>query len=428
MSAPALESAAPRTWSHAFQVYALRLENVLTALVIIMFANAGLMFLGVSEDYLLPKNDSLRLLWPPVYAIVLALSLARWRLISRYWIAIVCSLALVGWAGASVTWSIDPETTSRRVMALGFTTLFGLYLAASFDGRRFTRLMAVCFAIFAVGSLILCVAMPAYGVHQTGPLVGNWRGLFVTKNTLALMMAIGCVSCIALMITERRSMPLWWGVFALCFFLLIMAKSATSLLCCLVACTLAGIFLLMRRGALWRGIAIWGASAIAILGGAIIATERDAFLKMLGKDPTLTGRTEIWQAVFRQVEQSPWLGFGFAAFWAKGSAPAQWIKAQTQWAVPSAHNGWLDLIVQLGWIGAFLFGGVFLIACIGAILRITRLKDGYLSLLILAIFTIRALSESVILQHNNLEWALFIVALARTTGPLAPDREAMARA
>jgi O-antigen ligase len=237
------------------------------------------------------------------------------------------------------------------------------------------------------------------------------------------MMAIGGIACVSTMIAERRISLIWGGGFALCFFLIIMSKGATSLISLVSAVMLAGVFMVAQRGALWKGIAIWVLVSVGALVTATVLTEKDFVLKLLGKDPTLTGRSEIWDAVFRQVEQSPLLGFGFAAFWQKDSAPAQWVRTQTGWPVPTAHNGWIDLIVQVGWIGAILFGITFAVACIGAATRFTKLKDGYLSVLILWIFTILSLSESVIMQHNSLGWALFIAALARTTGPLdnAPE-------
>jgi O-antigen ligase len=225
------------------------------------------------------------------------------------------------------------------------------------------------------------------------------------------------------MIAERKIRLIWAGGFALSCFLLIMSKGTTSLISLVTALLLAGIFMIAQRGPLWKGVAIWACISIGALVTATVLTEKAFVLNLLGKDPTLTGRSEIWDAVFRQVEQSPWLGFGFAAFWQKTSAPAQWVRSQTGWAVPTAHNGWIDLIVQVGWIGAFLFAITFVAACLGAAFRFTRLKDGYLSVLILWIFTVLSLSESVILQHNSLGWALFIAALARTTGPLdnAPE-------
>ena len=71
-------------------------------------------------------------------------------------------------------------------------------------------------------------------------------------------------------------------------------------------------------------------------------------LEALGKDPSLTGRTLIWEALMRKVAERPWTGYGFSAFWGVDSIPAREIRIETQWPVPSAHNGWIDLLVQLG--------------------------------------------------------------------------------
>lgn len=425
--APPPQAHVRRSWLSNFTDLGLKAESFLTGYVIIMLTSAFIAFLGVSQDVEKPEDDSLRLLWPPCYLTILILSGIRWRQLSRYWVAGLLSLILVGWAFASRYWSLDPDVTTRRSIALFFTTLFGLYLAAGYDGKRLPRLLATCFIFIAVCSLLTIVLLPTYGIHINGPLIGNWRGVFTTKNTFALMLAIGGAACVSTMIAERRISLIWGGGFALIFFLLIMSKGATSLISLVSALLLGGIFTIARRGALWKGIAIWVCVSVGALVTATVLTEKDFVLKLLGKDPTLTGRSEIWDAVFRQVEQSPLLGFGFAAFWQKDSAPAQWVRIQTGWPVPTAHNGWIDLIVQLGWIGAFLFAITYAAALLGAVTRFNKLKDGYLSLLILWIFSILSLSESVILQHNTLGWALFIAALARTTGPLDNTSEARDR-
>lgn len=95
--------------------------------------------------------------------------------------------------------------------------------------------------------------------------------------------------------------------------------------------------------------AIW----ISVIGFAVAwwlwSFESGEILKALGKDPTLTGRTDIWEALFRKVDERPWTGYGYNAFWGRDSEPAAWIRHQTGWSVPSAHNGWIDLLIQLGW-------------------------------------------------------------------------------
>jgi len=140
--------------------------------------------------------------------------------------------------------------------------------------------------------------------------------------------------------------------------------------------------------------------------------------KALGKDPTLTGRTDIWAALLRQSAKRPLTGYGYAVFWTLESHPAQWIRKETGWLVPTAHNGWLDILAQLGWIGvglcALVLGGSLLVSLV----RFRRVQDGYWATLFLAIFLMTTFSESFILERNGIAWALACAAVTRLLGPV----------
>ncbi len=96
--------------------------------------------------------------------------------------------------------------------------------------------------------------------------------------------------------------------------LLITSNSATSLVCFLLG---AGLMLttrlrFMRRNsaavhALVLALAVT-ASLVMLLGGGASAAEA------LGRNPTLTGRTEIWAAVI-PMAPNPLVGAGFESFW-----------------------------------------------------------------------------------------------------------------
>jgi exopolysaccharide production protein ExoQ len=75
----------------------------------------------------------------------------------------------------------------------------------------------------------------------------------------------------------------------------------------------------------------------------------------LGRDPTLTGRTEIWQAVL-SVHTNPVLGAGFENFWVGERMERVWeITAQH---IQEAHDGYLEVYLNLGWIGVVLLAAV----------------------------------------------------------------------
>jgi O-antigen ligase len=149
-----------------------------------------------------------------------------------------------------------------------------------------------------------------------------------------------------------------------------------------------------------------------------------ALLEALGKDPSLTGRTEIWDSLLRKVADRPWTGYGYGAFWGRigESAPADWVRKETGWIVPSAHNGWIDLLVQLGWPGTLMVGGLLAGTAVNAVLRSSGsgVREGWWALGFLAAFVVLSLSESILMAHQGLPWVLFVALLTRATLPSLP--------
>ena len=83
----------------------------------------------------------------------------------------------------------------------------------------------------------------------------------------------------------------------------------------------------------------------------IILLSPDLILDLLGKDATLTGRTELWYFVNIFISQRPLLGWGFGAFWCQEIRRLNEISRNLGWSIPQAHNGLLELLLEVGAIG-----------------------------------------------------------------------------
>jgi exopolysaccharide production protein ExoQ len=148
------------------------------------------------------------------------------------------------------------------------------------------------------------------------------------------------------------------------------AGAATALL------ALALLSLMPRPGRI-GAIAVTFASV-----GIFAAAFRDigAFLLSLGeqvfdKDPTLTGRTYLWYRAHDLIEQHPWLGRGFYAFWRQGNTDAEGLWQYAGILGRSGfnfHNTLVELTVQLGMIGAAVFVVVGLLGLIGLVRHFVR--------------------------------------------------------
>src|SRR4029077_8594195 len=93
-------------------------------------------------------------------------------------------------------------------------------------------------------------------------------------------------------------------------------------------------------------------SVVAVLGLAVTALFFDSgggMVEALGKDPTLTGRTQIWRLLLG-LHTNPWIGTGFESFWL-GPRLEKMYAALPNLPINTAHNGYLEVYLNLGWIG-----------------------------------------------------------------------------
>ena len=401
-----IEEPAPPLW-----------EQAITVVILILLTGAlvGPILAPTQEE-----TPILRLMWLPVYGATLALTLLRLDKLWRAWPAALIILVMVIHAYASKYWSIDPGVTTRRTIAFALSSLFALYLGARFRGPHLPRVMMISCLLMGLGSLVMVFANPTVGIHQYDN-AGLWRGLWYEKNQMGLVMVAGVIaaaSCIASSDTQRVSPTLVLSIatVGVCSLLTLATQSKTSLLCLILGVGVVGGFWAMRRGgAAFSVVCVWLGVVVGAMIIYLVIAEPAVILKALGKDPSLTGRTDIWAALMRKVAEKPWTGFGYQAFWGRTSVPAEWIRIETQWPVPSAHNGWIDLLVQLGWPGAILVGGAMVLVFFTLLLRVGGggAQEGYFSLAYFVVFLLLSLSESVLMTNANLPWTLLVAALAR---------------
>ena len=389
------------------------LENVVFFLLIFKFSTALIaLFL---TDFNNPAYESplARALWYPAYLAILIMAVRCLPQVIRLAVFNPILILCVVVCGLSFLWSIEPSISLRRAIAVLITTLFGLVLAARYDWNGMVQRLAFVFGALAIVSFLIAIIMPKYGV-MSEIHVGAWRGAWIEKNYMGGFMAKGVIVMLCAFAMRPDRAWIWLPLAALCLFLVLMSTSKTALLVSLIG--IGGFIALRiyRRYPVLRFPLIYIILAGAAIITGMITLAPEFTFALIGKEPTLTGRTDIWTGLITSIKQRPLLGYGYGVYWLDPLGSSYYVRLQLQWGIPSAHNGWLDTWLSIGAVGV---GCVALYFLATVILAIDRLRKGgtetYWVILSTVMFFAFSMSESTILQQNDLSWVMFVATSAK---------------
>jgi len=184
-------------------------------------------------------------------------------------------------------------------------------------------------------------------------------GVTTNKNTLGNQcLVLGLFFLMSLFaVSERQKMDklinlVFLGTIG---WLLSIAHSASSL-----AATVMGAVVIigMKVPALKRHFTWLLVVTTLIAGGLQLSINlKDSVIEGLGRDTTLTGRTELWEELVK-IHTNPVIGVGFESFWLGERVDGLWRKFW--WKPNQAHNGYYEMYLNLGAIGVLLQLGMIL--------------------------------------------------------------------
>ncbi len=201
---------------------------------------------------------------------------------------------------------------------------------------------------------------------------------------------------------------------AMLLWLLYMSHSATSLACFLVA---LGIFLTVRftpiryKPNIILPILIFAAFTFFLMEYAININEM--IIKMLGRNPTLTSRTGVWETL-NKYAGNPLIGTGYMSFWYGERLSVLWHEIGG--AIIQAHNGYLEQYLNLGIIGV----GFIIIIVLNGLHNIHRqlsknFTTAMFSLTIVVVAILYNYTEAAFYGINNM-WILLLLAVMEHPG------------
>ena len=273
------------------------------------------------------------------------------------------------WAAASTLWSATSKQTVQDSFELVFLCLSTAVTVQRAGVVRVARTMLWVISAVVVASALLAVLVPSIGVHNSTSAIaavhaGRWKGIFSHKNGLGPWAAYGTVLVVAHRSLLRvRPLVLW--VIAACGAACLVFSGSSSSIAIAPVLIAAGWLVSLRRRLSTTGFVLLLAVALTLFSGTALLLQA-ATLQLLGRDPTLTGRTELWSLAGRLIAEHPMTGSGFMTQGGEEyKAAVERLYSQTL----TAENVYLQVLLELGFVGAVLIFGAVAVAVVSGLRR-----------------------------------------------------------
>lgn len=316
-------------------------------------------------------------------------------------------------AVASTVWSQDPTRSLLFGILSLIATIFAFCIFTRFSGEQQQELILFVGLAVLLSSLFLATFVPSVGVMQLDGK-GAWQGLFNHKNRCAMNMAFLLAPALFLSTPLTNSKILKWVYILLTLFLIVMTQARTgwiiTLLLLLAVPVIHAFTRLAGREKLLAAVTFLVASLVL----TILAVQNHVALAIaLGKNPTLTGRVVIWQALAAPISKSPLLGFGYSAFWLGFKGEAMNVALATGFKnVANAENGILQIWLEQGLIGVLVFLFTLFQACKNAVACLQLNAPNYVKWYCAIIFLelLALVDGGKFMFPNSLDWVLYVLA------------------
>jgi exopolysaccharide production protein ExoQ len=349
--------------------------------------------------------------------------------------------SLLAWMTLSIIWSAYQAVSALAVFSQIATTAFALFLVAQFSWRHLLRIFANVIRFILAASILFEFVAAAIVQGPIAPIFKNYsgdtppaaafywtqgnlfdgeriQGIVGNSNLLAFVAMLGVIVFAveyAILGTKR-----WISAtfFILSITTMLLAKSAG------IGFAMAAVFV-----AALVSIAAEGQDkqtrhryyritwALAATVAVVVLLNRAQVFEFFGKSPDMTGRSGIWKLVLGLIEQRPLLGWGWTGHWMPGVKPFEGLVVIGQVPYYQAHNAYLDVAMQLGFIGAALFATVLVFSFIKLWrLAVRHTVALYLwPVLVFVGLCVWSLTESRMLIEIG--WVLFILFAVKVNQP-----------
>jgi O-antigen ligase len=331
----------------------------------VVILGAGSTSVGTDDAYLEGNPIDRNVLGTLIALALIVLFMRRRQIVSLFRSNSLVFVYLL-YCGLSICWSDYPAVGFRRwFRALGDFVMVMVVLTEADRSAALKRFFTRTGFLLVPLSVLFIRWYPELGRAYGADGTPYWGGVTGGKNSLGMICLIFGLASVWRFLSAYRDQPslnrkkvlIAESIFLVFVgYLLHEAHSATSLSCFILAGTVIVLTsgrALARRPTMVHAL-VWGVIALAIV--ALFFDPTGSMVGTLGRNSTLTGRTDVWARAMTIVE-NPLLGSGFETFWL-GDRLAYMRRLDS--GLNQSHNGYIEVYLNLGWIGIVIVGSMLI--------------------------------------------------------------------
>jgi exopolysaccharide production protein ExoQ len=312
----------------------------------------------------------------------------------------------------SSLWANDSGLTLKRALFQLILILTIFFSISSIQyHQKFLFIVYLAFSLLLVWEVAFSIIFSSFAFDISGALSGIHSG----KNQFGVAAFLGCAISLQqylnnrYMVSERNKMFALMTLFGW-IVLLLLSRSKT----CIFLAIVVLLFFIIRRSSL--NLMLF--TKLFMIASTVVLSVT-TFLSLYLYDDVvkiyenifdfveLTGRGEIWTLSLYSFSEKSLLGYGFSSFWGTGDIPYYFnVEYSYLRFLNQSHNGYLDLLLQIGIVGGALFG-FFLFSFVNK--GFQKQHVFYISVLFFSLM--HNFTESSFLRDQHITWFFLLVII-----------------
>ena len=257
------------------------------------------------------------------------------------------------WCLISTIWSYSPIDTAKRFFRT--LTVFAVTLSLlvhTTSTKEILNFIKPVLYLYVFLSIVACITIPGAIDYQ----FHTWRGFEDSKNVLGGV-AVVCILLSFFIYKMERGWAKFIASIAVLFSLALLfgSRSMSSIMTFFVIVLSASLsssdelFKPLGLGRTFSAIIFLFVIVIGLIVFFVYPEMIAIITEAVGKDPSFTGRTDIWTAMLISISHHPFLGTGYRAFWSV-TPPSSYLNHMYSlfiWKPNEAHNGFMGFFREI---------------------------------------------------------------------------------